>query len=120
MAPPLDEAPDNLDHSPRGRPNRIVALLRVVWTVVVAALTALGVWAPPDETRNDWDGYPRRKPNPIIALVRFAWGLIILALIVGGLVALYGMLEWWNVPILLAFAFAVFVLFRNRWRRANP
>ena len=65
---------------------------------------------PPDKTRNDWLGYPRRgqpdhRAGPVCA------GLIILALIVSGLVALYGMLEWWNVPILIVFGIAVFVLF---------
>jgi hypothetical protein len=63
--------------------------------------------------------YPRRKPNPIVALIRFAWGLLVLALIVIGAIMLYGMLEWWNVPILLAFGFGVFVLLRNRWRRRS-
>jgi hypothetical protein len=40
-------------------------------------------------------------------------------LVVVGALMLYGMLEWWNVPILLVFLFAVFVLFRNRLRRAH-
>jgi hypothetical protein len=29
----------------------------------------------------------------------------------------FWMLDWWNVPILIVFGFATFVLLRNRWRR---
>jgi hypothetical protein len=74
---------------------------------------------PPDETGTDWTGYPRRKPNPIVHLVRWAWRLFLAAVAIWGVIALYLAFRWWMVPILLVFGFAVFVLFRNRARRAN-
>jgi fatty acid desaturase len=74
---------------------------------------------PPDETGTDWTGYPHRKPNPIVHLVRWAWRLFLAALVIWGAIALYLAFRWWMVPILLLFAFAVFVLFRNRARRAR-
>jgi hypothetical protein len=63
--------------------------------------------------------YPRRKPNPIVHLIRWLWGLFVIALIVSGIIVLYGMLEWWNVPIVLAFGYCTYILFRNRRRRAS-
>jgi hypothetical protein len=47
--------------------------------------------------------------------------LFLAALVVVGVLILYGMLEWWNVPILSVFGFCTYVLFRNRRRRqAGP
>jgi hypothetical protein len=77
------------------------------------------VTGPPDETGTDWTGYPRRKPNPILHLIVWLWRLFILAMIVWVGIALYLSFRWWMVPILIVFGFAVFVLFRNRWRRAH-
>jgi hypothetical protein len=45
--------------------------------------------------------------------------LFILAMILWVGIALYLAFRWWMVPFLIVFAFAVFVLFRNRWRRAR-
>ena len=61
--------------------------------------------------------YPRRKPNPILHLIRWVCGLFVIAMIVSGIIALYGMLRWWNVPIVLAFGYFTCILFRNRRRR---
>jgi hypothetical protein len=56
----------------------------------------------------------------IVQVVRLTWN-VILGLFILGALAVLGMLlldgALWLVPILVVFGFAVFVLFRNRWRR---
>ena len=76
--------------------------------------------APPDETGTDWTGYPRRKPNPIVHLIRWAWRLFLACVVLWVVVVLAMWLldgALWIAPFVAFFAFAVFVLFRNRWRR---
>jgi hypothetical protein len=75
--------------------------------------------------------YPRRKPNPILHLIRWVSVVLVIYVILRGIVALYGLLVWgnvpaldgllvWGVPFVLAFGYLAFILFRNRGRRANP
>lgn len=74
------------------------------------------------ENRQVTTEYPRRKPNPILHLIRWLWGLFVIALIVFGIIALYLMLDvawWYEVPILLAFGYFTYILFRNRRRRGS-
>ena len=92
------------------RDGRVEASARCARVVTLAA--------PPDETGTDWTGYPRRKPNPIKHLIVWLWRSFTLLAIVWVGIALYLSFRWWMVPFLLVFAFAFFVLFRNR-RRAH-
>jgi hypothetical protein len=56
----------------------------------------------------------------IVQVSRLAWN-IFFGLFIFGMLVVLGMLlldgALWLVPILVVFGFAVFVLFRNRWRR---
>jgi hypothetical protein len=71
--------------------------------------------------------YPRRKPNPILHLIRWVLVLFAMYMILRGIIALYGLLVWGNVPtvlvwgnvvpIVLAFGYVAYILFRNRRRR---
>jgi hypothetical protein len=63
------------------------------------------------------NSYP--KPHPIVELIRSLWLLVVAVFIAVGIAVLVQMLErawWWELPILAAFGFAVFVLLRNRRR----
>ena len=71
--------------------------------------------------------YPRRKPNPILHLIRWVSVLLVIYVTLRGIIALYGLLVWGNtpdtdltppatvaVPIVLAFGYVAYILFRNR------
>ena len=99
---------------PRRKPNPFGHVIRWLWGVIQWLRDMIEGRPPAAMTE-----YPRRKPNPILHLIRWLWGLFVIALIVSGIIVLYGMLEWWNVPIVLAFGYCTYILFRNRRRRAS-
>ena len=61
--------------------------------------------------------YPRRKPNPILHLIRWFLVLFAIYVILRGIIAPKGLLEWENLPAVLAFGYVAYILFRNRRRR---
>jgi hypothetical protein len=61
--------------------------------------------------------YPRRKPNPILHLIRWLLVLFAIYVILRGIIAPSTLLEWGNVPAVLAFGYVAYILFRNRRRR---
>jgi hypothetical protein len=107
---------------PRRKPNPFGHVIRWLWGVI-RWLRDMIEGRPPAVTTE----YPRRKPNPILHLIRWVSVLLVIYVILRGIIALYGLLVWGNVPtvlvwgnvvpIVLAFGYVAYILFRNRRRR---
>jgi len=111
---------------PRRKPNPFGHVIRWLWGVIQWLRDMIEGRPPAAMTE-----YPRRKPNPILHLIRWVSVLLVIYVILRGIIALYGLLVWgnvpdlswqlvWaNVPTVLAFGYVAFILFRNRRRRGS-
>ena len=96
---------------PRRKPNPFGHVIRWLWGVIQWLRDMIEGRPPAAMTE-----YPRRKPNPILHLIRWVSVLLVIYVILRGIIALYGLLVWVNVPTVLAFGYVAFILFRNRRR----
>jgi hypothetical protein len=108
VAAPLDEPPENrqvMTEYPRRKPNPFGHVIRWLRDTIEG---------PPPAVMTE---YPRRKPNPILHLIRWLLVLFAIYVILRGIIAPSTLLEWGNVPAVLAFGYVAYILFRNRRRR---
>jgi hypothetical protein len=126
VAAPLDEASENrqvMTEYPRRKPNPFGQMIR--WLLGMIRWLRDMIEGRPPAVMTE---YPRRKPNPILHLIRWVSVVLVIYVILRGIVALYGLLVWgnvpaldgllvWGVPFVLALGYLAFILFRNRRRR---